>query len=168
MGKSGSVTGKESPVPAPVIAPAPAKSHVAKPPGCHFGYKNRFPPKPNEHSHITPTAPPVYAPRVAPSQPPQQSDTPIADVPPVPAASPLSNVAYDHIHPPSKSDSYAGPPDVMPLVSPALPPSEHVKHFCCGNTVKLVHVKSSHRIKQRNGRNFVNGSNAKRAQVTSD
>ncbi|KAL2502037.1 uncharacterized protein Fot_35885 [Forsythia ovata] len=123
MGKSGSVTGKESPVPAPVTAPAPAKSHVAKPPGCHFGYKNRFPPKPNEHSHITPTAPPVYAPRVAPSQPPQQSDTPIADVPPVPAASPLSNVAYDHIHPPSKSDSYAGPPDVMPLVSPALPPS---------------------------------------------
>ncbi|CAI9761204.1 unnamed protein product [Fraxinus pennsylvanica] len=122
MGKSGSETGKGSSEPAPVPAPAPGKSQVAKPPGCHSGYKNRFPQKPNEHSHGTPTAPPVYAPRVAPSQPPQQSNPQKPDLPPVPAASPLSSVAYDHIHPPSKGD-YAGPPDVMPLVSPALSPS---------------------------------------------
>ncbi|KAL2481877.1 Uncharacterized protein Adt_34843 [Abeliophyllum distichum] len=94
MGKSGSVSGKGSPVPAPVTAPAPAKSQVAKPPGCHFGYKNRFPRKPNEHSHITPTAPPVYAPRISLSQPPQQSDTRRAGVPPVPAASPSSKWGF--------------------------------------------------------------------------
>ncbi|XP_022882770.1 uncharacterized protein LOC111399599 [Olea europaea var. sylvestris] len=125
-GESGPVTGKESPEPAPVPAPAPAlapgKSQVAKPPGCHFGYKNRFPRKPNEGYHMRPTASPVYAPSVTPSQSPQQFDPPIPDVPPVPATSPSSNVAYNHNNPPSKSD-HAGPPDELPLVSPALSPS---------------------------------------------
>ncbi|XP_022874056.1 uncharacterized protein LOC111392881 isoform X2 [Olea europaea var. sylvestris] len=122
MGKSGSVTGKGSLAPVPAPAPAPGNSQVVKPPGCHFGYKNRFPRKPNEHYYSTPTASPVYAPHVAPSQPPQQSNPHKPDLPPLPAASPLSSVAYDHIHPPSKDD-YAGPRDVMPLVSPALSPS---------------------------------------------
>ncbi|KAL2465890.1 hydroxyproline-rich glycoprotein family protein [Abeliophyllum distichum] len=118
MGKSGFITGKLS----PASTPAPMKSRIAEPPNCHIGYRNRFPSKPNKDSHTSPTAPPVYVPRAAPSQP-EHTYSPTPKMPPVPVASPLPNVAYAHTQPPSKGEFHAGPPDVMPLISSSPSPS---------------------------------------------
>ncbi|KAL0359343.1 UNVERIFIED_CONTAM: hypothetical protein Sangu_0783700 [Sesamum angustifolium] len=117
----GSVTGKRSPMSTPVPAPAPGKNKAAQPPACHFGYNNRYPWRHNKHSHTAPSASPVYAPHAAPSQPKQtKHGTP--KVSPVPAESPLPNVAHSHSLPPSHSEYHARAPAVMPLISPSPSP----------------------------------------------
>ncbi|KAL0346126.1 UNVERIFIED_CONTAM: hypothetical protein Sradi_4443900 [Sesamum radiatum] len=123
----GSVTGKRSPMSTPVPAPAPGKNKAAEPPACHFGYNNRYPWKHNKHSHTAPSASPVYAPHAAPSQPKQTKHiTP--KVSPVPAESPLPNVAHSHSLPPSHSEYHARAPAVMPLISPSPSLSQNKKH----------------------------------------
>ncbi|GAA0160468.1 hypothetical protein LIER_39049 [Lithospermum erythrorhizon] len=120
--KGGSTSRKvlplSAPMRAPVPAPAPAswRSHVAKPPGCH--YKPRYPRKNNDHSHIPSAAPPVYAPYVAPSsqlniQPPSSM------VHRAPVSSPIPHVSLSHTPPPLKSKSPSESPDVTPSVSPS-------------------------------------------------
>ncbi|KAK2970295.1 hypothetical protein RJ640_012647 [Escallonia rubra] len=107
-----------SPASAPVVAPAPQKSHDAKPPGCHLGYRKRFPRKEHQHSPlVSPVAPPVSPQYTAAS--PRQQARPLAPLPHlVPAFSPLPNVVFAHSQPPSKSEFDAEPPDLTPSVLP--------------------------------------------------
>ncbi|KAK3010332.1 hypothetical protein RJ639_013025 [Escallonia herrerae] len=107
-----------SPASAPVVAPAPQKSHDAKPPGCHLGYRKRFRRKEHKHSPlVSPVAPPVSPQYTAAS--PRQQARPLAPLPHlVPAFSPLPNVVFAHSQPPSKSKFDAEPPDLTPSVLP--------------------------------------------------
>ncbi|KAA8517883.1 hypothetical protein F0562_015357 [Nyssa sinensis] len=117
-GKSAPVA-KGLPTYAPVPTPAPEKSHEAKPPGCHFGHKGKFPRKPQKQSHLLPpVAPPSSPQHVAPS-PHQQVISPAPVSHPIPASSPVPNVVFAHVQPPSKSGFDVEPPDIAPSVSPS-------------------------------------------------
>ncbi|KAK3024598.1 hypothetical protein RJ639_044222, partial [Escallonia herrerae] len=103
-----------SPASAPVVAPAPRKSHDAKPPGCHLGYRKRFPRKEHQHSPVAPPVSPQYT-----AASPRQQARPLAPLPHlVPAFSPLPNVVFAHSQPPSKSEFDAEPPELTPSVLP--------------------------------------------------
>ncbi|PIN19638.1 hypothetical protein CDL12_07664 [Handroanthus impetiginosus] len=123
MGRSGSVTGKQSPMSAPVPAPLPGKNKAAEPPACHFGYNNKFPRKHNKQPQTAPSVPPVYAPHAAPSQAKQVNPlTPT--ISPIPAENPHPNVPYAHSQPPPQGEYHrARPPNAMPLISPSPSPS---------------------------------------------
>lgn len=125
VGKGGSISRQVSPISAPkpasatVLPPSPApapalhEGHEAQPP-CHFG---RFPRKANSHSHIAPARAPVPAPHNTPSRH-QQVHAPTPTPHEITASSPLPNVVYAHVHPPSRSNSVAQPPDRFTSTSP--------------------------------------------------
>lgn len=120
--KSGSVASKSSPQFAPMAAPTPTPTptptlvhHKARPPGCRFGYKNRYPGNGNHHA---PISPPILAPHTA-SSPQPQLHPPAATVPHVPVSSPLPHVVFSHVRPPSESDFDAEPPDLTHSSTPS-------------------------------------------------
>ncbi|KAG6413710.1 hypothetical protein SASPL_126424 [Salvia splendens] len=99
----GSFSGRGSPASTP--APAPAKTE----PPCPFGHNNWYPWK-HKHSRMAPTAPPVYAPHIAPSQP-RQTDTPAPKIAPASAERPSPIASHAHNWPPSPSEHHARPLD---------------------------------------------------------
>ncbi|XP_047952462.1 mucin-1-like [Salvia hispanica] len=111
----GSFSGRGSPASTP--APAPAKTE----PPCPFGHNNWYPWK-HRHSRMAPTAPPVYAPYIAPSQP-RQKDTPAPEIAPASAERPSPIASHAYNWPPSPSEHRARPQDVMSITSPAPSPS---------------------------------------------
>lgn len=123
VGKGESTSRQVSPISAPtpasatVLPPSPAptqhKRHEAQPP-CHFG---RFPRKAKSHLHMVPARAPVPAPHITPS-PHQQVHAPTPIPHEITVSSPLPNVVYAHVHPPSRSNSVAQPPDRFTSASP--------------------------------------------------
>ncbi|XP_042000597.1 uncharacterized protein LOC121750182 [Salvia splendens] len=108
----GSFRGRGS-SPASTPSPAPAKTE----PPCPFGHNNWYPWK-----HMAPTAPPVYPPYIAPSQP-RQTDTPAPKIAPASAEWPSPIASHAHNLPPSPSEHHARPLDVMSITSPSPSPS---------------------------------------------
>ncbi|KAG6411100.1 hypothetical protein SASPL_129174 [Salvia splendens] len=98
----GSFRGRGS-SPASTPSPAPAKTE----PPCPFGHNNWYPWK-----HMAPTAPPVYPPYIAPSQP-RQTDTPAPKIAPASAEWPSPIASHAHNLPPSPSEHHARPLDVI-------------------------------------------------------
>ncbi|KAI5659679.1 hypothetical protein M9H77_28472 [Catharanthus roseus] len=117
---NGGVAGKGSAPRLLVPTPAPTQrmSHKAKPPGCHFRDKNRYPRNGNQHSHLTPISPPALPPNIAPS-PKHQTHPAVPTMHNVPAASPLPSVAFARVRPPSERGFNAEPPDLPPSISPS-------------------------------------------------
>lgn len=96
--------------PAPERSTAsPKRSYAARPPGCQYRYKRKSGRKEGKQSHLTPLASPNISPEhsaASPSSLPRhQVNPPAAPVAPAPALTPLPNVIYAHVQPPSKSDS---------------------------------------------------------------
>ncbi|KAL1815087.1 hypothetical protein DCAR_0519314 [Daucus carota subsp. sativus] len=112
--------GSTSTTGSPASAPSPAnkKSHVADPPGCQNGYRNRPPRNANKHSHIiSPAAPPTSAHHISPS--PQQVKPPARVPHLIPSSSPLPHVVYSHRYPPPTGGSDTKSPDWPPSISPS-------------------------------------------------
>ncbi|XP_044504968.1 E3 ubiquitin-protein ligase arkadia-like isoform X2 [Mangifera indica] len=102
-------------------SPAPRKSHEAQPPGCHSVNNGGSRKKGRTQSHLAPTIPPSISPRRSATSP----QALIAPPTPMPAAfshshsasSPLPNVVFAHVRPPSKSGSDVGHHDTTLPVS---------------------------------------------------
>ncbi|XP_038882638.1 uncharacterized protein LOC120073837 [Benincasa hispida] len=95
--------------PAPERSTAsPKRSYTAKPPGCQY-IKRKSGRKEGKQSHLTPLASPNVSPdhsAASPSPLPQHKvNPPAAPIVPAPALTPLPNVIYAHVQPPSKSNS---------------------------------------------------------------
>ncbi|KAJ7972057.1 Hydroxyproline-rich glycoprotein family protein [Quillaja saponaria] len=95
-------------------APAPRKSYQAQPPNCQYGHRSRSKEKARKEPQLTPTVAPYSDPQVPqyPAASPQrQVDPPAHASYSIPASSPLPNVVFAHVDPPSKSEPVAGHSD---------------------------------------------------------
>uniref|UniRef100_A0A803LZX7 DUF7036 domain-containing protein n=1 Tax=Chenopodium quinoa TaxID=63459 RepID=A0A803LZX7_CHEQI len=121
----------------PSFAPAPARSYQASPPGahppfrsypadppgCRFRFRSRHFPKSPQQSPRAPRMPPRSY--VASTPHPQaKPPTPVAHQ--ISPSSPLPNVIYARVHPPSASEMDPGPPDKMPSVAPSPSSGDHI------------------------------------------
>ncbi|XP_038721654.1 dnaJ homolog dnj-5-like [Tripterygium wilfordii] len=123
-----------APAPAPTIekttpppwkvAPPPQKSNEAKHPACQNGNRRRVPGKAKKQSHLTPAIAPYISPHYsAPSEPHVNSLSTAPVSSSIPLSSPLPNVVFAHVQPPSSLNPYEGYSDKRPSVSPSPFPS---------------------------------------------
>ena len=111
--------------PVPKSSPAPGRSYEAKPPGCQFGYNRGYPRNAKRHSHLVPTLAPHISHYPA-SSPQAQAVTPAPVPHSISASSPLPNVVFAHVQPPSKSESKSEHSDIMPSVAPSPSSCEYI------------------------------------------
>ncbi|KAF5747917.1 hypothetical protein HS088_TW05G00647 [Tripterygium wilfordii] len=113
------------------ISPAPLISNEAKPPGCRNGIQKRVPGKTKKQSHLTPAAAPYISPHYSsPAPEPRVNSLPPAPVSSsIPPSSPLPNVVYAHVQPPSSRNPYEGYPGRRPSLPPSPLPSSSSADF---------------------------------------
>lgn len=111
----------------PSGAHPPTNSYQAKPPGCRFRFRSRhFPKSPQQSPSVAvsaPSMPPHYS---AAASPHPQAKPPTFVAHRISPSSPLPNVIYARVHPPSASEMDPGPPDEMPSIAPAPSAGGHI------------------------------------------
>lgn len=115
----------------PPGAHPPIRSYPASPPGCRFRFKSRHfgksPGKSPEHSPgIAITAPSMPPHHSVAASPHPQVKPPTSVAHQISPSSPLPNVIYAHVHPPSAREMDPEPPDKRPSIAPSPSAGGHI------------------------------------------